>query len=179
MFKYRGFTLVELVVVLAILSLLSAASIAAFVSYNRAQGVSVGGQEVRTILYTARSYALAQANTPQECYSGQCQCPSGQTFVGYRVVFCCASGGGQNCPNTCIVNDSAEHYELNLLCSSSSFTVETDHFPTGVSVSNASTSRSFSFEAVTGAVTGAGMLRIGNAFSQTNDITVSALGVIQ
>lgn len=175
----KGFTLVELVIVLVIMSSLAAVGLASFVSYNRSQVVSVAVQNARTTLYSARSYALAQSNSPTQCLSGVCQCPLGQSFVGYQVVFCCATGESGSCPSTCIVNDSKEHYELNLLCSSSSFTLESDHFPTGVTVDGTSSSRSFLFHAISGAVDGSGSVIITNNLGQSGTVTVSPLGVVQ
>jgi prepilin-type N-terminal cleavage/methylation domain-containing protein len=59
----RGFTLAELLVLLAIVGILSTMSVGAFVTYWHAAAVKGGAQELKTLLNQARQLAIAQNTT--------------------------------------------------------------------------------------------------------------------
>ncbi len=59
----RGFTLTELLVVVAVIGIITTVSVPAFVSYWRAATLKGGAQELATILNRGRSLAIAQNTT--------------------------------------------------------------------------------------------------------------------
>lgn len=73
-----GFTLIELIVVFSVMAILSTAGLAAFVSYSRQQTINTVTQEIKTMLFDARSRASSQVSL----------CATGQSFDGYLVIFC-------------------------------------------------------------------------------------------
>lgn len=176
----KGFTLVELIVVFSIIAVISAMSFTAYVSFSRQQILLDTADNIKTMLYTARSQSISQANKPNQCNSGSsCQCPTGQQFSGYQVVFCCPIGGGVKCPSNCISNDTAEHYELQISCSGNTYLVDKADFPSkNITVNgSSSTTRSVMFQPLSGLVTGAGNVVV-NGYNQTKTISVSQTGVI-
>lgn len=59
----RGFTVTELLVVIAVIGIIATVSAPAFVSYWRAAALKGGAQELATILNRGRSLAIAQNTT--------------------------------------------------------------------------------------------------------------------
>jgi len=59
----RGFTLTELLVLVAVIGIITTVSVPAFVSYWRSAALKGGAQELATILNRGRSLAIAQNTT--------------------------------------------------------------------------------------------------------------------
>lgn len=164
----KGFTLIELLVVFSIIAFVSTMGFASFVSYSNQQTLLTAYQEARTEVQAARSQTISQANL----------CPANQTFGGYQVLFCCASGSGDPLCPACISGDTQEHYETNIYCGGAPISVRSKRFPSHITVGNTSTSRAFLFLPLTGLVTGSGQVAI-TGYGQTKTITVSNVGVVQ
>lgn len=82
-----GFTLVELLIVMAILAIITATSVSAFRSVSAALGLSTAGQLITSEIITARQTALTYSQTVEvrfyyytDSYTGQSQYQSVQTF---------------------------------------------------------------------------------------------------
>lgn len=162
----RGFTLVELVVVIAILGVLAAMSIAAFNGYNKSQQLTGAVQDIKSILILARSNAQSQVKPSSYCSANQ-------QLNGYQVNIC-NGGGNPACK-------SSADYEMNVECNGTYSTITTGNFPAngGVVVLGTSTSKSFLFAPFTGTVTGNGRIDINAPGQSTQSITVQMNGVIQ
>ncbi len=76
--KSRGFTLIELMVVLSITAVLGTLGIAGFVSYNKSQVLQSSTSEVVTMLNLAKSRAQSQIKPSSLC--------SGGNLTGYKVT---------------------------------------------------------------------------------------------
>lgn len=112
----NGFTLVELVVVLAISGMLGAIGFASFSSYSRSQEVGSAVREVTTVLSIAKSRAQTQVK-PDSC----------TPFQGYRV-------------DICVPDCSSKTYTLSAVCQGASVMAETKTLPQNVSFDSSSTS---------------------------------------
>ncbi len=91
----NGFTLVELIVVMAVSTTLSLLGIAAFVSFSHTQEMNSAQRDVVTMLETAKFRAQSQALPPSR--SGPCLVPVGvpplpPPLYGYSVDFTFSSG---------------------------------------------------------------------------------------
>src|SRR5438552_2940773 len=75
----KGFTLVELIIVLAVLGILSASGLAAFVDYSRKSAIAAATSDVAITLQTAKSRAQSQVKP----VTGSCV---SQTLDGYKVT---------------------------------------------------------------------------------------------
>lgn len=96
-----GFTLIELIVVFSVMAILATAGLAAFVDFSRQQTINTVAQEIKTMVFDARSRASSQVSL----------CPSGQQFNGYLVLFCPTSGSCTSCA-------SGADYQLDIRCNS-------------------------------------------------------------
>lgn len=81
MIKERGFTLIEILIVMAIISLASVGSYVGFVQFNRQQGLTSAWDTLRNNLNEAKSNA-----TSQVIVTGVCNQAS-RTLVGHQVAF--------------------------------------------------------------------------------------------
>lgn len=77
--KSRGFTLIELMVVISISAILGTVGIAAYVNYNNAQVLQTSTNEVVTMLNLAKSRAQSQVKIGTNCEFKM-------TLEGYKVV---------------------------------------------------------------------------------------------
>ncbi|HSW96776.1 MAG TPA: prepilin-type N-terminal cleavage/methylation domain-containing protein [Candidatus Saccharimonadales bacterium] len=158
----KGFTVVELLIVISIMAVLSVVSIASFSTFNNSQQLNTAALNVKNMMQYAKSQALSQINT----------CTAGQTLVGYKLLACCQGG---SCP-VCLSNNS---YEVDVVCSGGSTFVKGENFPNGVTFDTSnSTSYSFLFNTLSGTVTGTGNLILKQS-NVTKKISVSSTGVIQ
>src|SRR6266480_157693 len=106
----RGFTLLELLIVMVILGLF--ASIAVIISVNSNQNVKINTavQDIRASLYSARSQAQSLVST---------RCGT-NLFTGVQVVFCNAKDKtGTSCLTTQCQNNGSPDYEIDLVCNNS------------------------------------------------------------
>lgn len=74
----KGFTLIELIIVISIVAVIATSGVAAFIQYSRSQTLDLARNEVVSMLNTARSQAQSQV-IPNDCTSNSIQ--------GYRVRF--------------------------------------------------------------------------------------------
>src|SRR5258708_37050931 len=97
----KGFTLIELIVVFSIMAILAVAGLAAFVDFSRQQTINTVAQDVKTMVFSARSRAASQVSL----------CPSGQTFNGYLILFCPKPAG-----DACATCNISSGYQLDVRC---------------------------------------------------------------
>ncbi len=76
--RQRGFTLIELMVVLSITAVLGTLGVAGFTSYNQSQILQSSASEVATMLNLAKSRAQSQIKPSTICTSG--------VLTGYSVI---------------------------------------------------------------------------------------------
>lgn len=154
---FRGFTLIEFIVVLSIIAILSTLGIVAFVNYSRTQVLNAAASDVVTMLKTAKSRAQSQVK-PTLCIT--------PPLVGYKVVI-----------------PSARIYRLEVVCGDARNVspIEEKTLPANISFSSASLGSSFLFNILTGGVEGAssgGTSIVINGYSQTKTITIYSDGRI-
>lgn len=150
--KPRGFTLIELMVVLSVTAVLGTLGIAGFITYNQTQALQTSSNEVATMLNLAKSRAQSQVKL-----GSLCSAPS-QVLGGYSV-------------NISIVN---KNYTLSSRCSGASSDLYTKNLPNGLNF-DASTSASFFFPIQTGGVETAGQIII-SGYGRSKTVTVNSLG---
>lgn len=189
----QGFTLIELIIVFSIMMILSTIGIASFVTYSHSESVNTTIQDIKTVLFTARSRAGSQLK------QGTCA-SSNLQLQGYEVLFCCTTSGCPTCyqptQQTGYVGQGDYQpnpdYEMNIVCSNpdgSGVTHEvvlSKKFPPNISFVSGSptTATSFFFQSVTGAVatnnSSANPSEVAiSGYGITKTATVSASGVVQ
>lgn len=84
-FNFKGFTIIELIIVFTIISILSVGGFAAFVSYSQSQSLSGDRENIVTILNLAKANTTSQFKPTS---STKCQ----GTLEGYSVVFTTSGG---------------------------------------------------------------------------------------
>ncbi len=160
----RGFTIIELLVVISIMAIIAVVSIASFSSYNTSQKLTTAALNVKNMLQYAKSQAASQVNT----------CPGSQQFAGYEVLMCCTQAGCPTCNNT-----KNYSYETDIMCSGGNTFVSGENLPVGVTVDTKnSTTLKLQFAPSFGNVTGAGTVIVKQGTSQKS-IVISSTGVIQ
>ncbi len=161
--------MIELIVVFSITAILSTIGIASFVSYSQQEAVITSAAEAKTMIAKAKSLTTSQVKPSQ--------CTANQQFGGYKVLFCCNSGG--SCPACQLTGD----YELQVVCAGNPIAIDSRTFPSKVTVDNGvsnTTSRSFWFQPISGGVIGTGKVSItGIGYSKLQTITVTSTGVIE
>lgn len=156
----RGFTLVELVIVMTIIAILATVSLASLANYSQSQAVKQATYDLQTTMRLAKSYAQSQVK-PQSC--------GASVLNGYRVDICGLAG------STCATTDT---YQLSVICGSIATVQTTKKLPQHVSFQQSgTTSVSYIFPLLTSGVTGAGSVVL-NGFNRTNMVTVSPQGAI-
>ena len=146
----KGFTLIELMVVLSITAVLGTLGIAGFTTYNQIQTLQSATSNVATILNLAKSRAQSQVKlTPL--------CSSSETLVGYKVEIL-----------------APKNYTLYLRCSGVDRQVveEAKILPSDLSF-NANTS--FFYPIQTGGVQTPGQITI-EGYGRSKTIRVNSLG---
>ena len=158
----KGFTLIELLFVFSVFAVLSTVGVASFVTYSRAQTLSVATLDLSAMLQVAKSRASSQVK-PSNC--------GANTLDGYRVVICGLAGS--ICP-------TASTYELRAVCGPTESIYATKKLPTSITFeSNTSqtTSVSYMFKTISGGVDGAGKVTL-RGYGNTKSITVDVTGNI-
>lgn len=87
-FNFKGFTIIELIVVFTVIAILSTTGFAAFVAYSQTQAISNDRANIVSILNLAKANATSQLKPTS---SEKCQ----GTLEGYSVVFT-TSGANAN-----------------------------------------------------------------------------------
>lgn len=178
----NGFTLIELVIVIAVTGLLSTVGIASFVSFNKTQELNAAANDVVTMLNLAKSRAQSQAKP-----SGCSNIAPVDPLLGYRVVICSQAPLGSEClPQDYNSNDpdASKIFAIYAWCGSSPGNKDlegknTKKLPKNISFSSPPppASYTFLFEVSTGKVIGNGNITLqGENGSKT--ITVSEDGRI-
>jgi len=148
--KQKGFTLIELMVVISITAILGVLGIAGFVNYNQTQVLQFSANEVVNMLNLAKSRAQSQVKLGDSCGT--------HTFLeGYRVD---------------IISNDNDSYVLNSLCSGVLSPLETKTLPSSLSFD---ADNSFFFPIQTGGVEAPGQIVI-DSDGRTKTITVNSLG---
>lgn len=80
--RNKGFTLIEILIVMVVILVISNASYIAFIRFNKQQRLNTTYENIRNTLQEARSSALSQSID---------SCPSTHTLVGHRVDFTATS----------------------------------------------------------------------------------------
>lgn len=148
----RGFTLIELMVVLSVTAVLGTLGIAGFINYNQTQVLQTSSNEVAAMLNLAKSRSQSQIKPLSLC-------PSANNLNGYTVVI--------NAPSS---------YWLELNCSNGNhpkINEQNKKLPTNLSFG---ASTSFFFPIQTGGVQVPGQIVISDNGGKTKTITVNSLG---
>lgn len=151
----KGFTLIELIVVIAVTAVLSIVGIAAFVTYSQTQALTTSVQDVASVLNVAKSRAQSQVK-PQvgPCASG--------ILDGYKVTV-----------------TSNTTYELSAVCGGNDFQIAEQKKTLGKNVTFSSpVGSAFFFRVLSGSVEGAPEVAV-SAYGKTKAITVNSSGKIQ
>ncbi|MBI2430425.1 MAG: prepilin-type N-terminal cleavage/methylation domain-containing protein [Candidatus Levybacteria bacterium] len=155
----KGFTLIELIIVIAVTAVLSVIGIAAFVSYSRTQALNAATQDVVTMLQVAKSRAQSQV-IPENHLCGTSR------FAGYQVVIPLPITQGV--------------YRLEAVFEGSctkEIGNQNKKLPQNISF-DANSSTSIKFSVLTGEASVLGNIKI-NGYSKTKRITVSSSGLIR
>jgi prepilin-type N-terminal cleavage/methylation domain-containing protein len=161
--RKKGFTFIELMIVITIMSVLGALTIAGFSNYNQVQVLSTTSNDIVTMLNVAKSRAQSQVKLGANCSA------SGRTLVDYRVD----------------ISKAGKSYSLNIDCQDSNIPpntfsnrLDTKKLPQGASFTASS---SFSFPVLSGGVEGSGpgpWTIIVSISGKSKTITITALGGI-
>lgn len=163
MIRNKGFTLLEILIVMAVILLVSIGSYVGFVQFNRQQNLTSAWDTLRNNLNEARSNSMSQV-----ILTGACNQAS-QTLVGHQVRFYAPPG-------------ASHYYNLEEVCSAGSETTaleKTVYLPSGVVFTSIpSPSSPLRFLIITGAVSNPVTVTIGNG-KRTVNISVDSVGVIR
>ena len=147
--RQKGFTLIELMIVISVTAVLGTLGIAGFVNYNRVQAVQSAANDLATILNLARSRALSQVKLGATCKT--------KTLEGYGVE-----------------TSSNNSYSLKIYCSRpTNEELDRKTLPRGITFK--SSPRTFFFPVLTGGVETQGQIVITNSITDKT-ITINSLG---
>lgn len=153
----KGFTLIELIVVISITAVLSVIGIASFVNYSRAAALNAGVSDVVNMLQVAKSRAQTQVKQD----GGLCETP---ILKGYRVT----------------ISISEKTYKLDVVCGSNITSPVVSYqkkLPDALSFGD-TTPTSIEFSVLNGAVIGSGNIKINGYNDAFKTITVDPIGNI-
>ncbi len=149
--SFRGFTLIELMVVFAIMGTLTVVGVNSFFSYSNSQSFQSAVSDVSHTLSTIRSRAITRVK-PAACGSN--------TLLYYQLS----------------VIAPGSTYSIKAVCGTTVTTLETRTLPTGVTFTDASPV-AINFWAASGITSQAQTVTI-SGFGKNNTISVDANGVI-
>ncbi len=163
MIKNKGFTLLEILIVMSVILLISIGSYVGFIQFSRQQSLTSAWDSLRNNLNEARSNSMSQAILTDACNQAS------QTLVGHQVRFYAPAG-------------APHYYSLEEVCSSGSVTtalVRTVYLPSGVVFTSIpAPSSPLRFLIITGAVSNPTTVTISNGKNAVN-ISVDSVGVIR
>lgn len=149
----KGFTLLEIIIVLSVLTILSTIGIASFSSGSKAASVETALNDIVSTFQLARSRAISQVKP-----DGQGVCNG--DLRGYRVE----------------IKPQTNSYSLVLICENSTYTISTKTLPNNITFSN-DPQTSFFFPILTGSVEGSGTVSI-KGYNITKSVVVDSVGGI-
>lgn len=150
----RGFTLIELMIVLSITAVLGTIGVAGFMTYNKAQILQSSASNLATMLNLAKSRAQSQVKLGASCSESQ-------TLEGYSVD----------------ISFVDNKYTLNSRCLGVLSAVDTKSLPQNVSFKSPDTSpASFFFPVQKGGVEASGQIVILDSGGRTKTIIINSLG---
>jgi len=154
--KSNGFTLIELMVVLALISLMSVVAIASFVKFNQSQTFQAGVNDFITALNFARASAASQVKPKTSALN----CKASSSLSYYKVTI-----------------NTVSSYSVVAVCGDGNVTVSTYSFPQNVQFSGGDVAKNIVFSILTGGATGANQVTI-SGYSQTKIVNVDVIGKI-
>lgn len=165
--KNYGFTLIELIVVIAILGVISAIGIASLVSYSRSASLDNNTKDLAQMLLTAKQKAYDQVK-PSACSSSTQQ----DSLTGYEVDINKVYNPVSCSPPI----NSSNFYVLYAICSKNCVKVSEGTLATNLSFS---ASNNFFFPVLTGGVLSSnGQTVTIKGYNQSKTITVSQNGTV-
>ena len=161
MIKEKGFTLIEILVVMAIISLVSVGSYVGFVQFNKQQSLTSVWDTLRNNLNEAKSKAASQVIVTSICNNGS------QTLVGQQVRFYAPAG-------------APHYYNLEEVCNPGGVAiVRTVYLPSNVTFTTIPPPTSpLRFLIITGVVSNPTTITISNG-SQARSIIIDRTGIIK
>lgn len=152
----RGFTLIELMIVLSIMSVLGTVGIAGFRAYSQTQVLQSAVNEFATALNTARSRALSQVKPAS--------CGSAKTLDGYGIKVLADTGTPKY------------SYSMFFTCSGSDMSADKDKIlPKDISFAGADNGKSFFFPTLTGQVQAPDQITV-SGYGKDKIVSVNSLG---
>lgn len=145
----RGFTLIELMVVMAILLIGTSVGMASFMKYGKSQDLTQASADVASWLNNAKTNAVVQSFPP----------PCIQLLTMYSIK----------------TNSASNTYEMWVYCNGTSFLLKNQKLPSGVTF-DVGTSAEITFAAASGVSSG-GTIKVKNV-SKTNTIIIDTVGNI-
>lgn len=115
MIRSKGFTLLELIIVVALLSSLSIAGVVAYRDYNQRQSLQVAADDLAQVIKLAKSRAISQIQ-PSDCSIG------GLSLDGYRI----------NIPSL-----SQPEYKISAICQGNPYDTKSFRLPKGIDFDSA------------------------------------------
>lgn len=110
MIRFKGFTLLELIIVVALVSSLSIVGIVAYRDYSQRQALETAAQDLASTIQLAKSRAISQVQ-PSDCSTG------GLSLDGYRI-------------NIPFLNQP--EYKISAICEGNSYDTKTFRLPKGI-----------------------------------------------
>jgi len=151
--NYKGFTLIELIVVFTTIAFLSIIGIVSYRTYSQSQSLQAATQELVTTIQLAKSRVNSQVKPPAVCV-GQ--------LDGYSLEISIASS----------------KYTLNVVCSNSPYPLQITTLPNNITFAPATNVTKLFFTVITGGVEGFGDIVV-SGYGLTKTITIDNVGVIK
>lgn len=155
--KNTGFTLIELMVVLALIGLLSVGAIASFTNFSHSQTFQSSVNDFIAAVNFARSSAASQVKPNTSTVS----CKANSSLVNYQVTV-----------------NTVNSYQVVAACNDGNVTVSSYTFPnSNITFSAGDVNKKIIFLLLTGGVSGANQVTI-NGYSQTRIVNIDSIGKV-